>query len=1033
MRMMLGSITVGPIQFDTPVWLWLIPVLWALTIWIGRTSLSGLGTTTRRVALVVRLLVIALLAGAMAEPQWRKVAKDVAVTVVLDASRSIPQSWQTDLERYVEDARGANMKERPDDQLGVVTVANDAYVQSLPSKLNAKVEKQFVGGDLGTNLAGGVRLAMAVKKEDAANRLVLMSDGNETAGSLLDTAEAAKAMGLPIDVLAVRYSMESEVMMEQLVAPGTARMGETVNLKVVLSATKPTKGTVHLLLNDDPVPLTSEQGKTGADVTLTKGMNVFPVQVTVQKAGPQRFKAVFEPEKDASGRAIGDTTPENNEQLAVTFVTSEGKALVIAPNGPSGAEDVQPMVAALTQSKIASEVITPDQVPKSLTELNGYDVIIMMDQAAYDYSQQSQEELRQYVHDTGGGIVMTGGPSSFGAGGWIGSPLEDALPIRLDPPQKRQMPRGALVIVSHSIEMPDGVSWGKKTAQAAVDALSRLDLAGIVEFDYRKSGGVSWVHPLSEIGDGSAIRRSIQNLAFGDMPDYNSVLTKALEGLAGVEAGAKHVIMITDGDAQMPSNSLLQKYKKERVTISTVGVYPHSGADLKKLQQIADTTGGKHYEVVNQGGLGQIVQIFIKEAQTVKRALIWEGDPFVPAMTGAPAESMRGVTGVPPIGGYVVTGEREGLALVTLRGKENDPIAAQWQYGLGRVAAFTSDAAARWDPAWVGWPGYKAFWEQHVRWAMRPSGSPNIHVTTEKVGDQTRVIVDALDAGGERLNFARFKGRVAGPDGQGQDLDLQQVGPGRYEGRFDSKQAGTFVVSMRYVAPRTGGGTAPGGAAPQDSGQSDVIEGSVQAAVTRPFADEFRALTDNEPLLQRVAAMTGGKMLTGDPAKDDLWRREGLTMPVAITPIWLAFAISGIGLFLLDVGVRRVRIDIPGMARAVRRSMETRKEKHGQQMGALQKAREQARKVMAERSVTPGASGGVAAHAAPVASASAKVKFEASADRVKKQGAGPVAVGGPVEEKKGAGEKAEKAVSKEEGLSRLMQAKKRAREGMEEE
>src|SRR5262249_39084512 len=57
----LASIHLGPIQFDTPVWLLLIPVLWGLALLIGRKSLSGGGTVTRWVALAIRLIVIALL------------------------------------------------------------------------------------------------------------------------------------------------------------------------------------------------------------------------------------------------------------------------------------------------------------------------------------------------------------------------------------------------------------------------------------------------------------------------------------------------------------------------------------------------------------------------------------------------------------------------------------------------------------------------------------------------------------------------------------------------------------------------------------------------------------------------------------------------------------------------------------------------------------------------------------------------------------------------------------------------------------
>jgi uncharacterized membrane protein len=761
----------------------------------------------------------------------------------------------------------------------------------------------------------------------------------------------------------------------------------------------------------------------GQVVELRKGRNTFTVPITVPKAGPQQFKAIFEGIADASGR-VGDVIRENNESLAVTFVSSEGRVLILSEYP----EEMEPFVKALMDSKIMAEVLPSDQCPKSLTELNGYDAIVLANEPAYNFSQQTQEELKQYVHETGGGLVMLGGPNGFGAGGWIGSPLEDALPIKLDPPQKRQMPRGALVIISHSIEMPNGQSWGKKTALEAVKALSRLDLAGIVE--YQGGSTAAWVHPISEVGDMSAISRSINNLMFGDMFDYGPAVGLALQGLTSVDAGAKHIIMITDGDAQPPSTRQLQQLKKEKITVSTVGVYPHNPGDLARLKSIADATGGRHYEVVDQAGLGQIVQIFIKEAQTVKRSLIWEGNPFSPAVTPIASETMRGITGVPVLNGYVVAAEREGMALVTLRGKENDPIMALWQYGLGRSVAYTSDATTRWNAAWVGWPGYKAFWEQHVRWAMRPTGSANMRVTTEKDGDQTRIIVDALDPSGERLNFAKFKARVATPDGKGAEVELSQMGPGRYEGRFDSKLAGSYVVSMRYAAPKADG--------------TGVMEGSVQAAVTKPFADEFRALTDNTPLLQQVAAMTGGKVLTGDPSKDEVWRAEGIKFPVATTPIWLVVALTGIGVFLMDVGVRRVRIDIPGIARAMQKAVKGGKLKAGQQMESLRAAREVAQRAIAERGKAPaGGEGGkdagapvvTASSVAPPSAATAKVKFEAPTGKVAKKQVGPIALGGEPEAKpdvaKAAAAKAQ--VSKEEGMSRLMKAKKRAQDDMKDE
>ncbi len=1009
--MMLASILIGGVQFDEPVWLWLLPVLIGLTVWIGRQSLSGLGTRSRRVALAVRVLVLALLVGALARPQWREEGTHVAVTAILDSSRSVPQGRQKAAEEYVAESRAADKDK--EDRLGVVSVAETAVAQALPTAMNTVVERSNLGNDLATNLAAGVRLAMALRPEDAAYRLLLITDGNETSGSLLEAAEAARAAKVPIDVLPVRYQADAEVTMDQLVAPTTARMGETLNLKVVLSATRATRGRLSLLLNDEPIDLDPDSASLGLGVTLTPGSNVFSIPVTIPRAGPQRFRAVFEPVADANGKT-GDSVLENNEALAVTFVSGQGKVLVVAPSDTQ--EELAPFLKVLQDAKIAAEVVNAERAPQTLTEMNAYDAIVLANQGGYDFSQQTQEDLRQYVHDSGGGLVMIGGPNGFGAGGWLGSPLEDALPVKLDPPQKRQMPRGALMLITHSVEMPQGVSWGKKTATAAIEALSRLDLAGIVE--YQGGSSATLVHPLSEVGDGSAIKRSINRLVFGDMFDYSAAFEVAIVALENAQAGARHIILITDGDAQPPTLQQIQRMKKAKITVSTVGVFPHNPGDLQRLKSIAEGTGGRHYEVVDNNGLGQIVQIFIKEAQTVKRSLIWEGPAFVPAFVGAAAENLRGFGTFPALNGYIVTAEREGMAMVTLRGKENDPIAAQWQYGLGRSLSYTSDATSRWNSQWVQWSGYRAFWEQNLRWAMRPSGNANLRISTEREGDTTKVIVEALDASGERLNFARFKGRLAGPGGSAQDIDLQQVGPGRYEGRVETRAAGNYVASLRYAAPKPDG--------------SGIMEGTAQAAISKPFADEFRAMSDNLPLLQQVAAMTGGRVLEGDIEKDQLWRREGLTMPVALTPIWMAFALTGVALFLMDVGVRRVRVDLAAIHRAL--FSRSARVKAGQQIGALKSARETARRAMEQRAKTGSpADGGEVYVPSPQ---TAKVKFEATPEQLKRASAAGPGVAGP-----GGGDTAGKGAGKTEskstpppegGLSRLKQAKKRAQDDMQE-
>lgn len=1004
---------VGPLQFDSPFWLWLIPILGGLAVLIGRRSLSATSSWSRRAGLALRLLVIAALAGALAEPQWRRVAEKVAATVILDASRSVPKLLQDEAERYFEQAAQAHREKN--DELGVVTAARGSNIQALPSSRLTEIQKEFIGAPDGTDLAGALRLGMAIRKKDAGYRMVLVSDGNETVGSLLQAAASAVAAGVPVDVLPLTYDFRNEVIVESLTTPGTARMNETAAVRVVLRATTPATGRLNLSMNGQPIDLDPEAPGISKHISLHAGQNVVQVEVPLAYAGAQQFKAEFLPDAGPGGEVVVDTIPENNENASITFVSSEGRVAIFADT----TEEAAPLVEALRRARIAGEVYSAlaGEGPSSITELNGFDAVFLINQPASNFPFQMQEDLKQYVHDSGGGLMMVGGPDSFGAGGWIGSPLADAIPVRMDPPQKKQMPRGALVLVMHSIEMPQGVYYGQQTAKAAVDALSRLDLVGICEYA-GFSGTTQWVLPLSVVGDKSAANSAINRLQFGDMPDFDPTLNMALKALEGADAGIKHCIIISDGDPALRDRGLLRRFKKARITISTVGVYPHSAGDLNLMRTIADETGGNFYEVAVVSEFAKLPQIFVKEAQTVRRSLIWEGDPFQPRVTGALSAPMSGFNAVPPISGYVIAGEREGLAVVTLRGKENDPIAAEWQYGLGRVSAFTSDATSRWCSTWMGWGAFQQFWEQHARWIMRPTGSANLRIVTDNVGDETRIIVEAFspDGSGERLNFGRFRARVARPDREGEDVELLQVGPGRYEGSFRSDVAGNYIVNLRYAAPNPAGG--------------EPLVGAAQTGVSRPFADEYRSLASNLPLLQQVATMTGGRILPSDPEHPEanIWRRDGIEMPVALRPIWPLIALIGIGLFIADVGVRRVRIDILGLLRlgAARSRATARAE-----MANLRTAREQARQRLAERGATATEIRAAGETAEQQAKATARVKFEATNEQIAR--APVVDVGGPPAP---AGRPRAAVPDKQapgEGMSRLLKAKKRAQDEMQDE
>lgn len=1004
----MAALSVGPIQFDNPRLLWIYPVVAGLSILIARKSLSGLGSVTRWVALAARLLVLALLVGALAEPSWRKESKSVAVTVLVDVSDSIPASSQKKAESYLQSAAAASKRE-PDDKLGVLTMAREPYVQQLPSKSATTIERGFTGKTDATDIAAAVRLALGIAPADSANKLVVVSDGNETVGSVLAAIAAAQAANIPISIYPIQYRYENEVLMERLVAPPTARVGENVSLKVVLSATTPASGTLFIRDDNGPVDLDPESDRSGVQVQLEKGPNTFAVSVPVLSRGAVRYEATFEPDTTA-GAPRGDTRLENNRQIAVTFVSGEGSVLVIRED-PA---ETQPFVKALREFGIP--VIESDVAgaPQDMVQMNAFDAIILANVPRTLFAEQQISDLQRYVREGGGGLVMLGGKDSMGAGIWMDTPVAETLPIDLNPPQKKEMPRGALGIWCHSVEMPDGRFLGGRVCNAAVDALSRLDYAGIAEWG---PTGAGWAHPMSPLGDKSKIKQAINRLTYGDMTDWTPALQALLAGMEKVDAGQKHCILISDGDPMPPSRALLDKFKNASppISITTVAIACHGIQDQSAMENIAKYTGGRFYNI-KPGQENKVPEIFIKEAITVHRPLIREGKAFTPKISGIASETFSGITSLPGITGYVRAAERGGLALVTLKNDEDEPLMAQWNYGLGRSIAFTSDAGGRWAAQWPSWGQYAAFWSQHVRWVMRPSNSAiAVRVTPETKGDETLLIVEAATRDGERLPFVSFQGRVASPDGtDDQDVVLREIGPGRYEGRVRTAGAGTYIASLRYKVPRGDGG-AP-------------LEGSASAAINRPFADEYRTLKDNTVLLDQVRDKTRGISLPTDASKADLWNREGLTFPVSTYPIWLLTAVLAIALFLVDVAVRRVRIDILAMAAAVRRAAGKGKQKQAELSG-LRAARDKAKASIKTRAetLTP------LAAPAPTDASVASAKFDATAEELqaaRRDGKSDIPGGTPSEPGKPVKAKSAKEDA-EQGMSALLKAKRRARDELE--
>ncbi len=879
-----------PIQFDRPIWLWLLLLLIPVYL-ISHRSAGGGGLSRMKatVSFAFRTLIIFILSLVLAEPSWVRTGEGITTTIILDRSQSIPLPLKASSLKFLREA--AEHKDSPDDRIAVITVAKDADIAAMPDKYSA-VSAGVEPADLSaTNLAAGVRLALAIMPEDTANRIVIASDGNETIDSVLAAADIAKANGVPVDVLVLEYEHANEVTFDRIVAPARARPGQSTNLKLVLRSQREASGTVSLTMNDTPIDLNGDAPGSGLAVQLEPGVKVIPLTIGMEEAGPQQFKAVFEPDNPEQ-----DRIDRNNSALAVTFVGSAGKVLIIRD---SPAES-RHLLRVLKESEIAVEEIGPGALVNGLVQLAGYDAIVLANMPRWAFDDDQVRDLHSYVHDLGGGIVMLGGRYGFGAGGWIDTELAKAMPVDMQPPQSRQMPRGALALIMHSCEMAQGNFWGQKVAQAAINALSRLDYVGIVVFGWGgglAAGGINgctWAFPMQVVGNKSAAIAATKKMQVGDMPGFGPSMQLGLNGLTSIRAGQKHAIIISDGDPGPPNGKLLKQYIQSNITVTTIMVGGHGTAmDLNKMKTIANKTGGRFYNIKNPK---KLPQIFIKEAQLISRTLIQE-DLFQPQVISRLPGPVEGFLGVPTIQGYVLTAAREGLAqtpIVVATEEGNDPIYAHWNYGLGKSIAYTSDLTSTWGTSWVAWDRFRSFWEQSIRWVMRPSSPTNLLVNTRREGGRAIVEMEALEADASFVNFLKTSAVVIGPDHEPAPLVLQQVGPGRYRGEFPVGDAGAYLVNINYSAPSEGA----------------MQQGNIQAAVTVPYSREYRAVKHNAATLLHLADKTGGRQLSAvDPLLVNLFEKEGLEPPRTLKDVWDLLVILAASLFVLDVASRRLSID----------------------------------------------------------------------------------------------------------------------------
>jgi uncharacterized membrane protein len=428
-------------------------VVTALTLWAYALRMKGSQGAWRWVALGLRLAAVLLCVLAALRPSvvfQEKQKQPAALLFLSDFSTSMT---------LADEARGQS---RWDVARATLAQARDA-AKKLGKDLGAKFYRfdstlhDDPEGDKkapeGRATAMGTALLDAVSREAGTRvaSVIVLSDGANNAGTSPLTA-ARQLRGQQIPVVTVGFGKETagsnsrDIAVRSMTAGPTVFVKNQLQVRGLLTVRGFPNQTVDAELlvegQDEPVATRQIHVPEGTEEIPVTGLKYVP-----QTPGERKVTLRVKPK-------AGELVPTNNEYS--TFVTVlKGGLNVLFVQGPhspweqkfwlrsvESSPDIRADLKVIRKAAVGDE----GELPDILFAPGSYDVYVLSDLPA-DFLTRAQRALLAKAVENGAGLIMLGGRSSFGEGGWAGTEVAGVLPVNIRPGDGQLEPDGGVKVV----------------------------------------------------------------------------------------------------------------------------------------------------------------------------------------------------------------------------------------------------------------------------------------------------------------------------------------------------------------------------------------------------------------------------------------------------------------------------------------------------------------------------------------------------------------------------------------------------------
>ncbi|MCD8350507.1 MAG: VWA domain-containing protein [Planctomycetaceae bacterium] len=733
------------LSFTAPhllLFLLLLPLVW-------RTAGKG-----RRLTAGLRVILVGVAILALARPSWERASRGSDLIVLVDRSASCETTTEASLREILPLLR---QSQSSGDRTAVIGFGAGARLEQGFAGTAGPTQPE--GFSRSSDLSAGLDLAASLRDPRRRTAVLSLGDGLATDGKSLSIA--ASRLGMPFFFRVVGGMRGGDVAAGDVLTPGRVQPRSAWPVRFAVTAER--AGEAGIKVSRDGAIVFEKT------VDLRRGLNSF----TLLDVAPDRDAVRYRLDVHSDN----DPVLQNNRGLGLVLIDRPPRVLLVTERDRHGW-----LEGALEAGMLPVDRVRPRSFPDTPALLAPYAAVVLEDCRLGDFAPGGVRSLTAMVKAGLVSLLATGGPNSFGAGGYHRSELDPLLPVEMELQNDTRRGGVALAIaLDRSGSM--GVSAG----------------GGVVKMDLANQGAAEAIRLLSEWDQVSVIAvdseaHIVVPLAQADAPEELASLTLGITPMGGgifcrtaIVAAAeqvrrsnlrqRHIILFadaSDAEEQEGCLELVRDLQDEGIGVSVVAMGREDDSDAVFLRQVAAFGGGVAAFANDAAGLpalftGEVIRL-------AQRGFIKE--PVAPRALSPMASLVLDVSELPGLGGYNVSAAREGATVfMRLDDEFNTPVAALRSVGNSSVAALLFQVEGEFAGGFTRWAGAAEMVVSLLR-RIAPGQPPDgVKVYSSKGAASGVVEVELSPETARRLRDDNPVVRWLGPGGKTIETPLVWQGP----------------------------------------------------------------------------------------------------------------------------------------------------------------------------------------------------------------------------------------------------------------